>query len=146
MIVFEAVKSGEIPGLKGFSLVKREVKYGDSRFDVYAENEREKCFIEVKNVTYKEGDYALFPDAVTTRGLKHLQTLKKVKAKGMRAVMVYVIQRSDVSIFAPAKNIDPAYAKALKEAYDVGVEIIPIQVLVNPQKIKIDKIIPFQLL
>ncbi|MFO7939870.1 MAG: DNA/RNA nuclease SfsA, partial [Bacteroidales bacterium] len=73
-LAFEGVMAGKIPGLEGYTHVKREVKFQDSRFDVYAENDTNKCFIEVKNVTMKAGNYALFPDAVTTRGRKHLET------------------------------------------------------------------------
>jgi len=131
--------------LKGFTNVKREVKFDDSRFDIFAENATEKVFIEVKNVTMKEGDYALFPDAVTTRGQKHLKTLMKVKKDGMRAIMLYIIQRSDVKIFAPAKEIDPEYAKILQKARKNGVEIIPAQVKVTPQNILFSKILPFEI-
>ena len=144
-LAFEAISQGHIKKLKGYTHVKREVTFQDSRFDVFAENEKEKCFIEVKNVTYKEGEYALFPDSVTTRGKKHLETLIKVKQQGMRAVMLYIIQRTDVEIFAPAKEIDPNYASTLKIAYEKGVEIIPIQVKVSPEKIEILKELPFEL-
>lgn len=142
-IVYEAVLNGEIEKLKGYNYVKREVKFEDSRFDVYAENETEKCFIEVKNVSMKEGEWALFPDAVTTRGQKHLRTLMEVKKRGMRAVMVYIIQRGDVSKFGPAKEVDPVYAATLKEAYENGVEIIPLIADVSPEEINIKKEIPF---
>ena len=144
-LVYEELKAGAIPDLGGYDLVQREVKYGDSRFDVFAENSHEKCFVEVKNVTYKEGCFALFPDAVTSRGLKHLHALKRVKEEGMRAVMAYVVQRTDVSVFAPAKLIDPEYSKTLKEVYSLGVEIFPLQAQVSPDEIKIHKILPFQL-
>ena len=144
-LAFDAVKNGEIEKLKGYTDVKREVKFDDSRFDVMARNDSETCFIEVKNVTLKEGNYALFPDAVTSRGKKHLETLAKVKEKGMRAVMLYIIQRTDVEIFAPAKDIDPEYAESLKKVYQKGVEIIPIQAKVTPQKIELIKELPFEL-
>ncbi|WP_297093693.1 DNA/RNA nuclease SfsA [uncultured Draconibacterium sp.] len=144
-LAFEAISNGEIPGLDGYTTVKREVKFGDSRFDVYAENEQEKCFVEVKNVSMKENEYALFPDAVTTRGQKHLKTLMEVKKQGMRAVMLYIIQRSDVQIFAPAKEIDPAYAELLKEAQTAGVEIFPMQAKVTPTEITLSKKLPFEL-
>jgi sugar fermentation stimulation protein A len=119
--------------------VKREVKFEDSRFDVYAENEKEKCFIEVKNVSMKVGDAALFPDAVTTRGRKHLETLIRVKKQGVRAVMVYIIQRMDVNAFGPARHIDPNYADSLEKAKDAGVEVIALQAKVNPMGIQIIK-------
>ncbi len=144
-LAFDAVKNGEIEKLKGYTEVKREVKFEDSRFDVMAQNEHEACFIEVKNVTLKEGNYARFPDAVTTRGKKHLETLIRVKEQGMRAVMLYIIQRMDVDTFAPAKEIDPEYAKTLKKAHEKGVEIIPVLAEVTPGKIELVKEIPFEL-
>ncbi len=144
-LAFDAVKNGDIEKLKGYTEVKREVKFDDSRFDVMAKNEHETCFIEVKNVTYKEENYALFPDAVTTRGKKHLETLIKVKEQGMRAVMLYVIQRMDVNVFAPAKEIDPEYAKTLKKAFKKGVEIIPVLAKVTPESIELVKELPFEL-
>lgn len=144
-LAFDAISSGSIPELKGYTTVKREVKFGDSRFDVYAENEHEKCFVEVKNVSMKYENYALFPDAVTTRGQKHLKTLMQVKSQGIRAVMLYVIQRSDVEMFAPAKEIDPNYAKILKGAYAAGVEIIPMQAKVTPESIELVRKLQFEL-
>jgi len=112
ILAFEAVRDGKIPALREYTTVKREVRFNDSRFDLYAENEKERCFIEVKNVTLKDGDYARFPDAVTTRGLKHLNTLMEVKRQGIRAVMLYIIQRMDVRIFKVLAgtciyNLDP---------------------------------------
>ncbi|WP_321344686.1 DNA/RNA nuclease SfsA [uncultured Draconibacterium sp.] len=144
-LAFEAISAGQIPGLEEYTIVRREVKFGDSRFDVFAENKQEKCFVEVKNVSMKQNEYALFPDAITTRGQKHLKTLIEVKKQGMRAVMLYIIQRSDVEIFAPAKEIDPEYAALLKEAFAAGVEIFPMQAKVTPHKITLVKKLPFEL-
>lgn len=144
-IAYEAVSKGEIPELAGYSVVQKEVVFGDSRFDIYAENEAEKCFIEVKNVTLKEGRYALFPDSVTIRGQKHLKTLMEVKQGGMRAVMLYIVQRTDVEIFAPAKQIDQEYANILKKASVSGVEIIVIQVEVTPEGIFLKKKMPVEI-
>ena len=136
-LAFDAIRNGEIEKLKGYTSVRREVKFGDSRFDIYAENETEKCFVEVKNVTMKVGNYALFPDAVTSRGRKHLETLIDVKKSGIRAVMLYVIQRMDVEVFGPAKEIDPEYARSLKKAIDNGVEVIAVQAKVSPERIEL---------
>lgn len=144
-IAFEAISNNQIDKLAGYSNVKREVKFGDSRFDIYAEKEGKECFVEVKNVTLKEGKHARFPDAVTTRGQKHLKTLIDVKSQGKRAVMLYIVQRMDVEVFAPARDIDPVYADLLKEAFEKGVEIIPIQVEVSPEEIKIAKELPFEI-
>jgi sugar fermentation stimulation protein A len=144
-LAFEAISAGLIPDLTGYTNVKREVVFGDSRFDVYAENETEKCFIEVKNVSLKEGKYALFPDAVTTRGQKHLKTLMEVKATGIRAVMLYIVQRTDVEVFAPAREIDPEYTKILKQAINAGVEVIVLLVEVTQQGIDIKKKLPVEI-
>lgn len=144
-LAFEYISGGLIPGLEGYTKVSREVVFGDSRFDIFAENDREKCFVEVKNVSLKEGGFALFPDSVTTRGLKHLSTLSEVKKAGMRAVMLYIIQRSDVEIFAPAKEIDADYAAMLKKVAADGVEIIAMQAKVSPQEIKLVRKLPVEL-
>lgn len=141
-LVFDAIKNGELEKLMGYTFVKREVKFGDSRFDVYAENSQEQCFVEVKNVSMKVGDMARFPDAVTSRGRKHLNTLVEVKKSGIRAVMVYVVQRTDVTSFGIATDIDPEYSNALKNAVDNGVELIALQAKVDPEGISIVGEIP----
>ena len=144
-LAFDAISQNQIPGLPGYTFVKREVKFEDSRFDIYAENDSEKCFVEVKNVTLKEGKYALFPDAITTRGQKHLRTLINAKKSGMRAVMLFIVQRSDVEIFSPAEEIDPAYAQALRDAVTAGVEVIVMQAKVTPQEMTLHKRLPAEI-
>jgi sugar fermentation stimulation protein A len=144
-LAVEALRYGQIPGLTGYSEVRPEVKIQDSRLDVMAQNDRETCFIEVKNVTLKEGEYALFPDAVTTRGRKHLETLIRLKVEGYRAVMLYIIQRMDVEVFAPAKEIDPGYSETLKKAVESGVEVFPVQAEVSPQGIVLRDVLPYEI-
>jgi len=145
LLAFEAIKNNEIPELSGYLQVKREVKFGDSRFDVFCENDNERCFVEVKNVTMKQGDSVLFPDAVSTRGLKHLNTLIEVKKQGIRAVMLYIVQRSDVNMFGAAADIDPEYADALKIALIKGVEILVYQAKVTPKEIILTNRLPLKL-
>lgn len=135
-LAFEIITGNKIPQLSGYTNVKPEVKFGSSRFDFYAENESEKCFVEVKNVTLKDGIHARFPDALTERGQKHLETLIKAREEGFRAVMLYVIQRSDVELFSPASDIDLVYSKKLGIARNRGVEILPLQVKVTPSGIE----------
>ena len=144
-LAFEWVKEGLIPGLQGLSGLKREVKWEDSRFDLYGEGPGGPCYIEVKNVTLKEGERALFPDAVTERGRKHLNTLMRVKSAGMRAVMLYVVQRMDVSRFSPAREIDPEYAAALDQAVRKGVEVLVAQARVTPEQIGFHRMLPVEL-
>ncbi len=143
--VFEGLRQKAFPELSGFRTFKKEVKFGDSRFDIYAENHSEKCFIEIKNVTLKQGQFALFPDAVSERGRKHLQTLMQAKSERYRAVMFYLIQRTDVDLFSPAWPIDPAYANTLSIAVDRGVEVLPYRVKVNPYCIELDHKLPFEI-
>ncbi|MEN8230193.1 MAG: DNA/RNA nuclease SfsA [Bacteroidota bacterium] len=155
-LAFEWVGAGVIPELEGLSGLRREVKWEDSRFDIYGEIAgaaeeisgevlERGCFIEVKNVTMKKGNRALFPDAVTQRGRKHLNTLIRVKQAGLRAVMLYVVQRMDVRIFSPAREIDPAYGEALDEAVRRGVEIMVAQARVNPEGIEFHRMLPVEL-
>ncbi len=146
LIAFEAIKNNQIPELSGYTYVQREVKVGNSRLDIMAQKTGETCFIEVKNVTMKHKNKALFPDAVTTRGKKHLEELIQLKKEGMRAVMLYIIQRCDVNEFGAAEDIDPDYSNTLRLAFSKGVEIIPLQVKVSPFEIQINKRLPFKLL
>ncbi len=145
VLVFDAIRKNQIKQLPPYQLVKREVKFADSRFDVYAENETECCFVEVKNVTMKVGHKALFPDAKTKRGLKHLNTLIEVKKQGLRAIMFYVIQRMDVDCFGTANEIDPEYAATLKFAIEQGVEVIAMQAQVTPLEINLIRELPIDL-
>lgn len=145
LLAMEWILEKRIPGLEDLELLRREVKWEDSRLDIYGEGPGVRCFIEVKNVTLREGDVALFPDAVTERGRKHLETLVRIRHSGMRAVMLYVVQRTDVHLFSPAREIDPAYARALDEAVRQGVEILVAQARVSPERIEFHRMLPVRL-
>ncbi len=146
-LAFEAIADGTINELQDYDTIEREKKYGaNSRIDILLHKGNAKCYVEVKNVTLVEEDrFYTFPDSVTARGLKHLQELRKIVKAGGRAVMLYVIQRSDGTIFKPAAHIDPEYAQTLKEAYKDGVEILPYLAEVNSHEIKLVKKIAFLL-
>ncbi|CAA7614274.1 Sugar fermentation stimulation protein homolog [Magnetospirillum sp. LM-5] len=126
-IAADAISAGSIPELTGYDRVRREVRYGsrNSRIDLLLEADgRPPCWVEVKNVHLKRGDWAEFPDAVTQRGAKHLEELADQVRLGDRAVMLYLVQREDCSGFRPAADIDPTYAAGLKKAVGDGVETI----------------------
>ena len=130
-VVAEAARRDALPGLAGLHSVRTEVKYGaeNSRIDVLALDEvGRQVFIEVKNTTLKDGDWALFPDAVTERGTKHLRELQAMVREGHRAAIAFFVHRADVDRFDAARAIDPAYAAELDRAAETGVAILPLAV------------------
>jgi len=142
----EAIRNGTITELQVYTHLGREKKYGqNSRIDILLQNPGRLCYVEVKNVTLVRGDAFQFPDAVTARGLKHLNELIAMKKDGHRSVMLFVIQRSDGTFFEPARHIDLAYADALKKAVESGVEILCYLADVQPAKTSITKKIPWNL-
>lgn len=145
-LIAEAIISGEIPELSGYPQLKREIRVGtQSRLDLLLSDDENLCYVEIKNVTLVENSKALFPDAVTTRGRRHLLELLQLKQAGHRAVIFFLIQRMDGEVFAPADNIDPEYGKTLREVFSAGVEILPYRAHVTPTEITIDRKLPFQL-
>lgn len=141
-LVKEAIESGIITELQGYPSLKMEVKYGQkSRLDLLLENHH-KCYVEVKNVTLVEGDIALFPDSVTSRGAKHLDELLHIVREGNRAALVFVVQREDAVKFAPAIKIDPVFSNKLKAVVSEGVEALAYQAAISQTEIKIVKKLP----
>lgn len=150
-IVAEAIEAGQIVELKGYDSLRREVKYGqNSRIDILLEAEgKPPCYVEVKNVTMrrdlsKTGN-AEFPDSVTTRGAKHLVELADMAKEGHRAVMFYMVQRSDCPAFSIAGDIDPDYETGLASALRSGVEALCYECIVTPEEISISKALPMDL-
>jgi sugar fermentation stimulation protein A len=143
-LVSEAIACGTIAELKGYSALRREVRYGrNSRVDLLLEAEgRPKCFVEVKNVTLRRYDgpsaAVEFPDSVTVRGSKHLDELSEQVRLGDRAVMVFLAQRSDARRFRIADDVDPVYAERLQAARAVGVEAIVYACRVSTTGIVVD--------
>lgn len=127
-IVYDAASEQAIPGLEGYTTVRREVAYGkNSRIDVLLEGRAKDprpCYVEVKSTTLAKGDLGLFPDAVTERGRKHLEEMQREVKRGARAVQLFVLSRTDVKRFRPADAIDPEYGKELRKAARNGVEVI----------------------
>lgn len=145
-LVAEALAEKHIPELAPYGTILREQKYGtSSRIDfLLKEAGLPDLYLEIKSVTLKRADgLAEFPDTVTARGAKHLDELAGVKAQGNRAMMLYVIQRTDCTGFDLARDIDPTYAKAFLSAQDGGVETLAYATEISPRGITIAHTIPF---
>lgn len=125
--------------------VRGEVKHGDSRFDFCAEYGEKKAFIEVKGVTLEQGGVAMFPDAPTERGLKHLRGLAAAVKEGFDACVLFVVQMKGPRLFRPNDATDPAFGEALREARRAGVKVIAVDCAVTPDSMEIDRKIEVEL-
>lgn len=146
-LVREGIEDGTVAELQGYDRIRREVRYGEgerrSRIDLLLEREGQRCFVEVKSVTLGRADgLGLFPDAVTSRGTKHLRELMAVAAAGDRAVLLFCAQHTGIDRVAPADQVDPVYGRTLREAAAAGVEIIAYGAEVSPEAIRLTGRLP----
>jgi sugar fermentation stimulation protein A len=146
-LVAAAIHAGHVVELQGYESVRREVKAGKhSRIDILLEAaHRRPCYVEVKNCTLVRDGVATFPDAVTTRGQKHLTELQALVTEGCRCAMFFLIQRMDAGSFAPADTIDPVYGRKLRQAAAHGVEILVYDVCIDLQGIRLNASLPCDL-
>lgn len=146
-IVEEALRNKQIRGLTSYPEIKREYKVVKSRIDFFLSqsNQFPDYYLEVKNVTLADHNKALFPDAVSTRGQKHLVELTELVQKGFRAGIFFLVQREDVNKFYPAKHIDAEYYELLKTAKSNGVDIHVYQCSLDKKQIIINKRLPYAL-
>lgn len=143
-ISIEAIKDGTIKELQGYDNLTPEQKYGkNSRIDILLENENERCYVEVKSVSLRLDNTLAFPDAITTRGEKHLIELSNMVKQGHRAVMLYIIQRTDDLPFRLANEIDKKYANSFNQVSKLGVEALVYQSEISLEHIKVKKKISF---
>ena len=145
-IVLEALENKKIKSLLNFNNIKSEVKFSDNtRFDFLISNNKKKSFLEVKNVTLVRKDkIAEFPDAVTTRGSKHLRELINAKKKGYNSYILYLVQREDCKYLKIAKDIDEEYKNTFDIALKNGVEILCYDCKLNNEEIKINNQIYYE--
>jgi len=147
-VAFEGLQQGVISELTGFDECQSEVPYGDekSRIDFLLTYDQQKAYVEVKHVTLstEEGEGS-FPDAVTTRGQKHLRELIQQVREGNRAVLLFIIMRTDVTLVKPADAIDPEYGRLLREAVRQGVEVLAYGTDISQNEIKLTHSVPIVL-
>jgi sugar fermentation stimulation protein A len=143
-LVFRSTAAGLIDELAGYETVEREVKIGrTSRLDLrLSRGQTDRCYVEIKNCTLVENGVARFPDAVTARGLRHLDELASLVDSGCRCVMFFFIQRMDARVFEPADQIDPAYGSGLRRAVNRGVEILAYDVRIDLSGIQLNRRLP----
>lgn len=145
----EAIESGLIASLAGYDKIQTECRYGNenSRIDLLlSQGESPDCYVEVKSVTLLEQDgLGIFPDAVTTRGQKHLRELMEMVSQGYRAVLFFSVAHTGIQAVQPAWEIDPTYARTLKEAIHHGVEVIAVGAEISTQSIRLSRVLPFHI-
>lgn len=143
-LVKQSIENGLIDELSGYDIIKPEVKTSrHTRLDLYLEKKNgDKCYIEIKNCTLVEDEIAMFPDAVTTRGQKHLDELENLAGLGHRSIIFFLIQRMDARAFKPADMIDKVYAEKLKQVIGKGVEVIAKDTEIDTEMIRIRNSIP----
>ena len=146
-VVLDALNKKIIKNFENIDFIKQEIKFGkDTRFDFLVSEGSKKSFIEVKNVTLsRKKKLAEFPDAVTSRGLKHVKELLKAKQKGFEIYLLFVIQRNDCSKFQLAKDIDPEYCEFLIKAVKKNLKILCYDCKFSPKGIKLNREIKFKI-
>ena len=144
-VAARAIEAGAVPELAGYTECRREVATGRSRLDFrlagHARDPR-PVWIEVKSGSLAEGRTALFPDSVTERGRRHVDSLATLAGRGERAVLLYVVQRADCDRVVPADAIDPEYGRALRAAARAGVEILALSARVTARSIAVERQLP----
>tara|TARA_Y100000590_G_scaffold430163_1_gene543513 strand:+ start:304 stop:999 length:696 start_codon:yes stop_codon:yes gene_type:complete len=146
-IILESLEQKKIEKFVKYDNIKPETKFSNNtRFDFLISNSKEKCFLEVKNVTLvRENHIAEFPDAVTSRGKKHLNELIDAKKKGYQCYMLYLIQREDCKSFKIANDIDEEYKIAYDRAIKNGIKILCYDCKLNNEEIKINNQINYEI-
>jgi sugar fermentation stimulation protein A len=136
-VVFEALLANVISEITNINMVKREVTYGKSRFDLYFESADCRGFIEVKGVTLEEDGLVMFPDAPTLRGTKHVLEMMKAVEEGYKGYIFFLVQMKGVKSFSPNSKTDPGFAAALRLAAQKGVILLAYDSLVSEDEIVI---------
>lgn len=125
--------------------IRREVKYGDSRFDFYIEDGERKAFLEVKGVTLEENGVAIFPDAPTERGIKHINELVFAKSQGYEAYILFIVQMKEIGEMRPNDRTHKAFGDALRQADKKGVRVLALDCVVTENSVEADKFITVKL-
>ncbi len=141
-LVREALVCGALPEFSHCTSWEQERTVGESRLDFLLHYRSGQCWLEVKSVTLVEAGRALFPDAPTARGRRHLDELMRLRECGAQAVVCFVVQRADAHCVAANQRTDPEFAAVLRKAHACGVELLAYTCTVSPTEIELGKRIP----
>jgi sugar fermentation stimulation protein A len=142
-LVREALESGVIDDFGPIDSIQAEVKVsGKSRLDFLLKAAGDTIYLEVKNCSLAENSIAMFPDAVTRRGTRHLLELERLKREGAETAVLFCVQRADAGSFMPAQSIDPEYSKTLRKVHKKGVRILAYQADVSPEAVIVARKLP----
>ena len=145
-LVREALEKGTVKDFGNIDSIIQEIKTSaNTRLDFLLENKGKRIYMEVKNCSLAEDGAAMFPDAVTARGTKHLLELTALKQQGHMAAVLFCVQRGDADYFMPAQHIDPLYAETLNKVAEKGVKVLAYQADVSPEEITITRKLPVRL-
>lgn len=137
-VVYDALKTNKIKGFEEITSIKREISFENSRFDIYFESGNEKGFVEVKGVTLEDNGIAMFPDAPTKRGKKHVLEMVDAVKKGYGGVIFFLIQMKGPKKFRPNWEMDKDFSDSVKFAQENGVEIMAYDSIVTENSIVLD--------
>lgn len=145
-LVEEALVAGRLDPLAGYPALRREVTYGQSRFDFLLEAPgKPPCLVEVKSITLVVDGLGCFPDAVTLRGRRHVNELARAVTEGYRAAVIFCVQRDDVAGMRPHDESDPGFGQALRNAASQGVEVYAYACRVEPGRVEVSRRLPVHL-
>jgi sugar fermentation stimulation protein A len=149
-VIANAARRQQLPALAGYTNYASEVAFcPGTRFDMYLSGHQSAqtpdAWVEIKSVTLVRERKAEFPDAVTTRGRKHLSRLAEAVKSGQRGIQVYFIQRTDCEVFGPADDIDPEYGQQLREVLNLGVEVLAVRAKITKHRITLGRPVPILL-
>jgi len=135
VLLVESIEKGDFPEFAEYSFIRREVTHGSSRIDLLLEKGKDRCLVEAKSVTLVNGEMALFPDAPTTRGTRHVLDLTEAIREGYEAWIVFICQREDARFLSPNESADPHFTETLRMAYDLGLKVFAFNCEVTEREI-----------
>lgn len=144
-VVYEALHAGKLTEFPKLDVLKKEVTYGSSRMDIYWESGEDRGLIEIKGVTLEQEGVAMFPDAPTKRGTKHVMELASACQNGYHAAIFFVIQMKGCHLFTPHKHMDPPFAEAVLQAHKNGVQVLAYDTIVSGNRLELDLPVPVRL-